>query len=286
VLYRILSVRDITNERRLEGEVRHAQRLEAIGQLTAGVAHDFNNLLQGVIGNLELLQDECRDAAAQELIESVLRIADHGAVLTRHLLSYSGQQVMQPRSLDLQKFFSEFRSAVSRTLDPRIALSIAVAPDTLPVFADPTYLHTALLNLAINARDAMPMGGTLCIEAANASSSSTPWDGDACADDLVDIRVSDTGTGMCSDVLAKACEPFFSTKGLNGTGLGLPMVYGFAKQSGGDMAIESEPGQGTRVKLWLPVSSTEPAVLATPRIAAAAVYSATTDVKPAHRLSA
>jgi signal transduction histidine kinase len=196
-----------------------------------------------------------------------VRIAEHGAVLTRHLLSYSRQQVLQPRSLDLHKFFSEFRSAVSRTLDPRIALTITVAPDTLPVFADPTYLHTALLNLAINARDAMSIGGTLRIEAANRPP--VGWGDDACADGLVGIRVSDTGTGMCPDVLAKACEPFFSTKGLNGTGLGLPMVYGFAKQSGGDLAIESEPGRGTRVRLWLPVSSCEPTVLATPKVAAA-----------------
>jgi PAS domain S-box-containing protein len=267
VLYRILTVRDISAERRLEGEIRHAQQLEAIGQLTAGVAHDFNNLLQGIIGNLELLQDECRETAAHELVESVLRIAEHGAVLTRHLLSYSRQQVLQPRSLDLHKFFSEFRSAVSRTLDPRIALTITVAPDTLPVFADPTYLHTALLNLAINARDAMSIGGTLRTEAANRPP--VGWGDDACADGLVGIRVSDTGTGMCPDVLAKACEPFFSTKGLNGTGLGLPMVYGFAKQSGGDLAIESEPGRGTRVRLWLPVSSCEPTVLATPKVAAA-----------------
>jgi PAS domain S-box-containing protein len=255
VLYRILSVRDISVERRLEAEVRHAQQLEAIGQLTAGVAHDFNNLLQGIIGNVELLQDECRDAAAQELVESVLRIADHGAVLTRHLLSYSRQQVLQTRLIDLHKFFSEFRTAVSRILDPRIALSIAVAPDTLSVFADPTYLHTALLNLAINARDAMPLGGTLRIEAANSSGPLAGSEDGAYADKMVRIGVSDTGIGMCSDVLAKACKPFFSTKGLNGTGLGLPMVYGFAKQSGGDLAIESEPGQGTRVKLWLPVAS-------------------------------
>jgi signal transduction histidine kinase len=157
--------------------------------------------------------------------------------------------------IDLHKFFSEFRTAVSRILDPRIALSIAVAPDTLSVFADPTYLHTALLNLAINARDAMPLGGTLRIEAANSSGPLAGSEDGAYADKMVRIGVSDTGIGMCSDVLAKACKPFFSTKGLNGTGLGLPMVYGFAKQSGGDLAIESEPGQGTRVKLWLPVAS-------------------------------
>ncbi len=265
VLYRILSVADISTERRLEGEVRHAQRLEAIGQLTAGVAHDFNNLLQGIIGNLELLQDECPETVTHELVESVLRIAEHGAVLTRHLLSYSGQQALQPRLVDLHRFFSEFRSAVSRTLDPRIALSMTVAPGTRPVFADPTYLHTALLNLAINARDAMAGGGTLHIDAANNG-------------DLVGIQVSDTGTGMGPDVLAKACEPFFSTKGLNGTGLGLPMVYGFAKQSGGDLAIESEPSRGTRVRLWLPVPSTEQTVLAASKTAAVATQQAASNV--------
>jgi PAS domain S-box-containing protein len=268
ILYRILSVRDISAERQLEGEVRHAQQLEAIGQLTAGVAHDFNNLLQGIIGNLELLQDECCDAAAYELVESVLRIAEHGAVLTRHLLSYSRQQVLQPRPVDLHKFFSEFRSAVSRTLDPRIALSISVAPSTPPVFADPTYLHTALLNLAINARDAMPLGGTLRIEAANSDGPPAGLEDSVFSNDMVGIWISDTGTGMSPDVLAKACEPFFSTKGLNGTGLGLPMVYGFAKQSGGDLAIESEPGRGTRVQLWLPVSSYEATALAPPKVVA------------------
>jgi PAS domain S-box-containing protein len=256
VRYRIVTVVDITVHRQLETELRRAQRLEAIGQLTAGIAHDFNNLLQGIMANLELLEDEIQNRpAARESLSAALTIAERGADLTRHLLSYAGRQVLRPKSLDLSAFLTEFQGLLSRTLGPRIRIETMVEPSLPPVWVDTTHLHTALLNLAINARDAMPSGGDLRIEAfSSAAGSDGPKE--AGMDHMVVIRVSDTGTGIAAEILAKVCEPFFSTKGLNGTGLGLSMVYGFAKQSGGDLSVTSEPGKGTCVQLTLPLVST------------------------------
>jgi PAS domain S-box-containing protein len=257
ILYRIVTVADISLERELEAERRRSQRLEAIGQLTAGVAHDFNNLLQGISANLELLGDEIQDLpSACQHLSAVLRIADRGANLTRHLLSYTRQQLLRPEPIELARFFGEFQDTLSRILDPRIREEMLVAPGLPPVLVDASHLHTALLNLAINARDAMPAGGDLRIEASPASALATGAPAAEGADRMAVIRVSDTGTGIAPAILAKVCEPFFTTKGLQGTGLGLSMVLGFAKQSGGDLRITSEPGKGTCVELWLPLAAT------------------------------
>jgi signal transduction histidine kinase len=239
---------------------RHAAaRMEAIGELTAGVAHDFNNLLQGIISNLEMVDEVAGvPSAARQSIESAIRIAECGAQLVHKLLSFARKHVMQPSVIELGDFFAGFRNMLARTLDPRIRLAISVESDLPPVIADGTHLNTALLNLAINARDAMPSGGDLRIEAI--SSEAIAGKGNLAlesVDRMALIRVIDTGTGMPPEILAKACEPFFSTKGLNGTGLGLSMVYGFAKQSGGDLRILSEPAKGTCVELWLPLAARE-----------------------------
>lgn len=252
-LYRIVTVSDISHQRELEAELHQAQRLEAIGQLTAGVAHDFNNLLQGIIANLELLDDEIQhNPPARQLVNSILRIAEHGGALTRHLLSFSRQQVLRPVALDLDAFFRTFHAPLSRTLDPRIQVRMVADKGLPPVWVDAAHLETALLNLAINARDAMPSGGTLLIEASSGRPLGAGRPEHAGADSMAVIRVSDTGTGIAPDILAKVCEPFFTTKGMKGSGLGLSMVYGFAKQSGGELRITSEPDRGTTVDLWLP----------------------------------
>ncbi len=228
-------------------KARHAAaRMEAIGELTAGVAHDFNNLLQAIISHLELVDDvSAVPVAAREYVGNAIQIAEHGAELIHKLLSFARKHVMRPSEIQPAEFLAGFRDMLSHTLDPRIRLETSAGKDLPPVFVDATHLHTALLNLAINARDAMPSGGDLRIEAGG------PEGEDA---SLAVIRVTDTGNGMAPDVLARACEPFFSTKGLNGTGLGLSMVHGFAKQSGGDLRIFSEPGRGTCVELWLPLA--------------------------------
>ena len=229
-----------------------AARMEAIGELTAGVAHDFNNLLQAIISHLELVDDVPGiPLVAREYVGNAIQIAEHGAELIHKLLSFARKHVMRPSEIQPGEFLAGFRDMVSHTLDPRIRLETSTGRDLPPIFVDATHLHTALLNLAINARDAMPSGGELRIEAmsGNAVGADGPGGADA---NLAVIRVTDTGNGMAPDILARACEPFFSTKGLNGTGLGLSMVHGFAKQSGGDLRIFSEAGRGTCVELWLP----------------------------------
>ena len=231
-----------------------AARMEAIGELTAGVAHDFNNLLQAIISHLELVDDVPEvPLAAREYVGNAIQIAEHGAELIHKLLSFARKHVMRPSEIPPGEFLTGFRDMLSHTLDPRIRLETSAGKDLPPILADATHLHTALLNLAINARDAMPSGGDLRIEAMSGSAvgAGAPEGADS---KLAVIRVTDTGNGMPPDVLARACEPFFSTKGLNGTGLGLSMVHGFAKQSGGDLRIFSEPDRGTCVELWLPLA--------------------------------
>jgi signal transduction histidine kinase len=241
-----------------------AARMEAIGELTAGVAHDFNNLLQAIISHLELVDDvPAVPLAAREYVGNAVQIAEHGAELIHKLLSFARKHVMRPSEIQPGEFLAGFRDMLSHTLDPRIRLETSAGAGLPPILADATHLHTALLNLAINARDAMPSGGDLRIEAM--SGSSIGAGGAEGADShLAVIRVTDTGNGMAPDVLARACEPFFSTKGLNGTGLGLSMVHGFAKQSGGDLRIFSEPARGTCVELWLPLAPSRPSAPAPP----------------------
>ena len=242
---------------RSEEQLAHAQRLEVVGQLTGGIAHDFNNLLTVISGNLQLLEAEApADAALRETIESAARAVERGTTLTRKLLAFSRRQRLLPRALRPARLLADLAAMLGRTLGERIAVSAACPHDVSAVYADPGELEAALINLALNARDAMPGGGHLKIAA-----STRHVDGHDDATILapgsyVVFSVTDTGTGMSPEVLAHALEPFFTTKEAGkGSGLGLSMVYGFVRQSGGHVQIHSQPGRGTRVELWLPAAS-------------------------------
>jgi PAS domain S-box-containing protein len=239
-------VRDVTERNRLEVALRHGQKMEAIGRLAAGVAHDFNNILQAVIGSLDLVTDELPvGTPAREFTGTALDAALRGSHLTHHLLSYARKQILWPQPIDLASFLSDIERLLARTLGPHIAIALNVRH--MPrAHADPGELQTALLNLAINAAHAMPKGGTLHIAADAERDAGPPW---------VRITLTDTGAGMDPATLAQAVEPFFTTKGLGGTGLGLSMVQGFAEQSGGTLRIDSTPGRGTVVELRLPAAA-------------------------------
>jgi PAS domain S-box-containing protein len=256
VRYRIVTVQNITKERQLQDELRQAQRLEAIGQLSAGVAHDFNNILQAIMSNLELVEDDAGvPPATAEKVDAAVRLAEQGAELTQQLLSFARKQALRPHRIDLGSFLEDFHSMMARSLDPRIKIDLAVEPG-LSVWADSSHLRNALMNLAINARDAMPSGGYLRIEAFAPPTAATRQPVEGNFEKSIVIRLTDTGAGIPPEHLSKVCDPFFSTKGLNGTGLGLSMVHGFAQQSGGVLRIDSEVGKGTCVELWLPHAPT------------------------------
>ena len=254
--------RDLTEKRNIEAQLRQSQKMEAIGQLTGGVAHDFNNLLQVVLGSLEGLRRRADDIAqwprgaeAQHFIDNALRGAERAASLTQRLLAFSRRQPLEPRPTDVGKLVLGMSDLLRRTLGESISIETVNAPDLWRVEVDANQLESALLNLAVNARDAMPEGGKLTIETANTELDdiySARYEGLA-PGDYVLIAVSDTGVGMDKDVLEKAFEPFFTTKEVGqGTGLGLSQVYGLVKQSGGHVRIYSEVGEGTTVKLFLP----------------------------------
>jgi PAS domain S-box-containing protein len=254
--------RDLTEKRNIEAQLRQSQKMEAIGQLTGGVAHDFNNLLQVVLGSLEGLKRRADDIAqwprgaeAQRFIDNALRGAERAASLTQRLLAFSRRQPLEPRPTDVGKLVLGMSDLLRRTLGESISIETVNAPDLWRVEVDANQLESALLNLAVNARDAMPEGGKLTIETANTEldgSYSARYEGLA-PGEYVLIAVSDTGIGMDKEVLEKAFEPFFTTKEVGqGTGLGLSQVYGLVKQSGGHIRIYSEVGEGTTVKLFLP----------------------------------
>jgi len=233
-----------------------------VGQLTGGIAHDFNNLLQVVVGNLEMLDrllpaDE--HPRARRAATNAMTGAKRAATLTQRLLAFSRRQPLAPQSVDTQRLVDGLSDLLTRTLGEQVSLTVATAPDLWTVEADPNQLESAILNLAVNARDAMPHGGTLSITMRNATldglatmaAGPVPYPTDP--GDYVAIDVSDTGIGMDRATLGRVFEPFFTTKEVGkGTGLGLSMVYGFAKQSGGQVQIESKPGEGTCVTLFLP----------------------------------
>ncbi len=255
----LASVRDVTATVALEAQLRQAQRMEAVGQLTAGVAHDFNNMLQAQLGALELLVDEVEDRPHARYLANLARNAcEHGARLTHSLLSFSRQQHLAPEAVPVAALFNRLEPMLARVLGPLVELRMAVESGMGPPFADAAQLEAALVNLALNARDAMPEGGVLRIEARNRRRSDA--DSRGVADPAVLLVVSDNGHGMKPEVVARACEPFFTTKGVGkGSGLGLSMVQGFAEQSGGTMRITSRPGRGTQVELALPCAVGEPA---------------------------
>ena len=239
-----------------ETTLRQVQKMEAMGQLTGGIAHDFNNLLQVIIGNIEVLQRRnlVPDDAARRMILSMARSAERAATLTQRLLAFARRQPLDPKPIDVNKLVTGMSELLHRTLGESMRIESVLAGGIWRVASDANQLEKAILNLAVNARAAMPSGGKLTIETANAFLDETYANAhDVKPGQYVVVCVSDTGTGMGKDVLQKAFEPFFTTKDVGkGSGLGLSQVYGFIKQSDGHAKIYSEPGEGTTVKLYLP----------------------------------
>ena len=238
-------------------QLRQSQTLEAVGQLTGGLAHDFNNLLAAISGSLELMRRRGLDGKPAEM-ERYIGVAQgavkRAAALTHRLLAFSRRQTLEPKPLNANRLVSDMEELLRRTLGPQISLEVVAAVGLWNVHADPSQLENALLNLCINARDAMPEGGKLVIETANRwVDVRTAQERDMPTGQYVSLTVSDNGVGMTPEVVARAFDPFFTTKPIGmGTGLGLSMIYGFAKQSGGQVRIYSEPGNGTSVSLYLP----------------------------------
>jgi PAS domain S-box-containing protein len=250
----ITTARDITEREDLEAQLRQAQKMEVLGQLTGGVAHDFNNLLTAVAGNLELLEMRIKaDPKSARLVHSAQRAAERGAKLTEQLLAFSRRQHLRPQPVDVNSVICGMNDLLARTIGPNIDVQTVLAPDLWPALVDATQLEIALLNLMINARDAMPLGGSILIETRNLASGVDRPPAEIAGRDCLMLAIRDTGTGMSEEVRARAIEPFFTTKGAGlGSGLGLSQVYGVVRQSGGTLAIDSAPGRGTTVRLYLP----------------------------------
>ena len=246
--------REIVQRRVAEDKLRQAQKMEAIGQLTGGIAHDFNNLLTAVVGHLEMAEARVvGDSRTRGLIEAALRAADRGATLTRHLLAFARRQHLEPRPVDIAAVVDGIEKMLRQTIGPDIHLVVQMGFDLPPAWVDPNQLELAILNLALNARDAMPVGGTLRIAAKSARAETGVSPPDLSPGNYLIVSVSDTGTGMTPETLSRAFEPFFSTKEAGrGSGLGLSIVHGFAAQSGGSVQITSSLDNGTNVDLWLP----------------------------------
>jgi signal transduction histidine kinase len=253
----IVHTHDLSELRRLEEALREAQKMEAVGRLAGGIAHDFNNLLTIILGYGELLQarSDVPAEVARDATE-IVKAAASAAALTRQLLAFSRRSVLEPRVLDVNHVVEHVRSLIERLLGPDIQLEVRLAPETRPVRVDPGHLEQVIMNLAANARDAMPNGGRLTIETGNVTLNEryvAEHPGAAPGDHAV-IAMSDTGVGMSDEVKARLFEPFFTTKELGqGTGLGLATVYGAVKQSGGSIAVSSEPGHGSIFQIFLPI---------------------------------
>ncbi|NOG71032.1 ATP-binding protein [Roseicella sp. DB1501] len=247
---------EIARREQAEAALRRAQTLDAVGQLTAGVAHDFNNLLQAIRSGLFLLAPKVPDSA-RKVLDASLQAVDRGAKLVRQLMVFARREALQPRPVDPRALVAGVGELLPKAVGVPVVIETAIEPNIAPVLVDPTQAELAVLNLAINARDAMPEGGTLTIGARNAPLGSA--EGPPGAGDYVVLTISDTGIGMTPEVLERVLEPFYTTKPVGkGTGLGLSMVHGFVTQSGGTMRIESRPGRGTRVSLWLPQAPAMP----------------------------
>ena len=250
----------------IEAQLRQAQKMEAIGQLTGGLAHDFNNLLTVILGNLDLLRDEVsRNPNALRLADTALRATVRGADLTRQLLAFARQQSLETRPIDLNQLVEDAVRLLGRTLGEHIEIGTSPGEGLWPALADPAQLEGAIVNLAINARDAMPQGGRLLLETGNrlldAEYAARHYE--LVPGDYVMVAVADTGTGIAPELIEHVFEPFFTTKGPGkGTGLGLSQVYGFIRQSHGHVTIDSTVGQGTVVRLYLPRAG-DPAGVAT-----------------------
>ncbi len=250
-------IRDLTARQKIESELRQSQKMEAVGQLTGGVAHDFNNLLTVIMANLELLAPSLKDADQRELVSEAQGAAKDGAKLAAQLLAFGRRQPLNPTATEVGPLVAKLAEMLRRTLGESIELTIRVSESRCATVVDTAELRNVLLNLAINARDSMPRGGRLTIEV-----NATRLDADY-AQMYQEVRtgryalitVTDTGAGMSEEVRRRAFEPFYTTKPIGaGTGLGLSMVYGFVKQSGGHIQLYSEVGRGTSVRIYLPLA--------------------------------
>jgi nitrogen-specific signal transduction histidine kinase/CheY-like chemotaxis protein len=251
------SLETLTEKQAIEEQLRQSQKMEAVGQLTGGLAHDFNNLLTGISGSLEMLQTRLAQGRTADLDRYFM--AAQGAVkrassLTHRLLAFSRRQTLDPKPTNANRLLANLEELVRRTVGPGIQVEFVAASGLWPIFVDPNQLENAVLNLCINARDAMPDGGKLTIETANRwLDERAGRQHDLPIGQYVSVCVTDTGVGMPPEVIAKAFDPFFTTKPLGeGTGLGLSMIYGFARQSGGQVRIYSEVGQGTTMCIYFP----------------------------------
>lgn len=257
-------VSDITARKEADAKLAQAQKMDAIGQLTGGVAHDFNNLLTPIVGSLDILRrrigDDTRD---QKLVAGALQAAERASTLTQRLLAFARRQTLQPSAVNIGALIDGISDLMRRSLGPTINIIFDVPDGLAPARVDPNQLELALLNLAINARDAMPNGGRLTLSAATVDVAEQEVPG-LRAGRYVRVVASDTGTGMDEATLARAIEPFFSTKGVGkGTGLGLSMVHGLAAQSGGTLQLSSVLSEGTTISLWLPASEESASSLVT-----------------------
>lgn len=249
--------RDLTEKRAIEEQLRQSQKMEAVGQLTGGLAHDFNNLLTGISGSLELVATRIaqgRTAEVERYIMAAQGAVRRASTLTHRLLAFSRRQTLDPKPTNANRLLNGLEELIRRTVGPAVELDIIGASGLWPTLVDPNQLENAIINLCINARDAMPEGGKLTIETANRwIDERAARQHDLPVGQYVSVCVTDTGTGMAPDVIERAFEPFFTTKPIgDGTGLGLSMIYGFARQSGGQVRIYSEVGQGTTMCIYLP----------------------------------
>ena len=259
---------EMENRARVEAALRQSQKMEAVGQLTGGIAHDFNNLLTGVTGSLDIMKRRIASGRIGELdrfMDAAVTSAQRAAALTSRLLSFSRRQSLDSKSLDINALVKSLEDLVARTISEKVRLAVVLGADLPRGTADANQLENAILNLSINARDAMPDGGALTIETSTAvvDESFAVARPDYPMGRYVVVAISDTGVGMTPEILEKVFDPFFTTKPIGqGTGLGLSMVYGFARQNGGFVRVHSKPGLGTSVNLYLPASSDEAEVAA------------------------
>ncbi|WP_395943894.1 response regulator [Brevundimonas sp.] len=252
----------IVEREKIETALRQAQRLEAVGQLTSGVAHDFNNLLTVVLGNVEQMKKQETDVRKQRRLSMMEEASRRGARLTAQMLAFSRRQKLEPRSVDLNDTVRSMRDLLQSTIGGSVLIREPELADALwPAMIDPTQIELVILNLAINARDAMDVGGTLLIRTENVETGAPLSAEDPPAGRFVMVSVTDNGSGMTDEVLARAFEPFFTTKDVGkGSGLGLSQVFGLAKQSGGGVKIETRVGVGTTIKMFLPLAEAPPVV--------------------------
>lgn len=258
-------IHDLSDRKRTEAQLTQAQKMEAVGQLSGGIAHDFNNLLTVIIGNAELLGNHLTARPdLQQFSDSIIVAGERGAELTKRLLAFSRRQTLQPATIDVNALIEGMGKLLARALRDDVQVATSLATELLPAYADASQLESAILNLAINSQDAMPNGGLLTISTANSvlDQSYAATHQEVTPGSYVAIVVTDNGHGMPPEVRDRAFDPFFTTKDVGkGSGLGLSMVYGFVKQSNGHIAIYSEVGLGTAVRIYLPAGASDGAVV-------------------------